>query len=91
MDQNQIFKQMVDFNKAAFDNSIQAMIMVQDQTEKMVKTTLEQAAWLPEEGKKAVGDWMDACKKGSQDFKKAVDDNFKKVEDFFASTEKPST
>jgi len=88
MDQNQIFKQMIDFNKATFDNSFSAMTMVQEQTEKMVSTMMDQATWLPEEGKKAVQDWADACKKGSEDFRKAVDENFKKVEDFFASAKK---
>jgi len=88
MDQNQIFKQMIDFNKAAFDNSFKAMVMVQEQTEKMVSTILDQATWLPEDGKKAINDWTKAYKKGADDFKKAVDDNFKKVEDFFASSKK---
>jgi len=88
MDQNQIFKQMIDFNKATFDNSFSAMVMVQEQTEKMVSTILEQATWLPEEGKKAIEEWVNACKKGAEDFKKAVDDNFEKVEDFFASSKK---
>ena len=88
MDQNQIFKQMIDFNKATFDNSFNAMGMVQEQTEKMVSTMLDQATWLPEEGKKAINEWANACKKGAEDFKKAVDDNFKKVEDFFASSKK---
>jgi len=88
MDQNQIFKQMIDFNKATFDNSFSAMVMVQEQTEKMVDSFLGQASWLPEEGKKAINDWTGAYKKGCEDFKKTVDDNFKKVEDFFASTKK---
>ena len=88
MDQNQIFKQMIDFNKATFDNSFRAMVMVQEQTEKTVSTILDQATWLPEEGKKAIKEWANACKKGAEDFKKAVDENFKKVEDFFASSGK---
>jgi hypothetical protein len=88
MDQSQVFKQMIDFNKAIFDNSFKAMVMVQEQTEKTVNTILEQATWLPEEGKKAIKDWASACKKGTEDFKKIVDDNFKKVEDFFASSNK---
>ena len=88
MDQNQIFKQMIDFNKATFDNSFSAMVMVQEQTEKMVSTILDQATWLPEEGKKAINDWIGAYEKGCKDFKKTVDDNFKKVEDFFASSKK---
>jgi hypothetical protein len=88
MDQSQIFKQMIDFNKATFDNTFNAMIMVQEQAERMVNTTLEQAAWLPKEGKKAIEDWIRAYKTGCEDFKKSVDDNFKKVEDFFASSKK---
>lgn len=88
MDQNQIFKQMIDFNKATFDNSFSAMVMVQEQTEKMVSTILDQATWLPEEGNKAINDWIGAYGKGCEDFKNAVDDNFKKVEDFFASSKK---
>jgi hypothetical protein len=88
MDQNQIFKQTIDFNKATFDNSFKAMVMVQEQTEKMVSTTLDQATWLPEEGKKAINEWANACKKGAEDYKKTVDENFKKVEDFFASSGK---
>jgi hypothetical protein len=37
----------------------------------------------PEEGKKAVIEWMKAYKKGCDDFKNIVDENFKKVETFF--------
>ncbi len=79
---------MVDFNKAAFDNSFSAMRMAQQQMEKMVTTMMDQATWLPEEGKKAINEWADACKKGADDFKKTADDNFKKVEDFFATAKK---
>ena len=85
MDQNQIFKQMLDFNKATFDNSVNAMNMLQEQTEKTFNTFLEQAAWIPEEGKKAITDWVKAYKKGCEDFRKAVDENYKKVQEFFDS------
>lgn len=86
MDQKAIFKQMVDFNKAAFDNTFSAMATVQDQTEKMAKTVLEQATWLPAEGKKVINEWIQAYTKGREDYKKLVDENFKKVEDFFAAS-----
>jgi hypothetical protein len=49
MDQKQIFKQMVDFNRSAFNNAFNAMVMVQDQTETLSNTMLNQATWLPEE------------------------------------------
>lgn len=86
MDQKQVFKQMVDFNKVAFNNAFNAMVMVQDQTEAMANTMLNQAAWLPEEGKKALKDWVDAFKKGRETYKQSVDDAFKKVEDYFKAS-----
>jgi hypothetical protein len=54
----------------------------------MVGTFLDQAAWLPGEGKKAISEWMNAYKKGCDDFKKTVDDQYKKVEDFFSGSKK---
>jgi len=83
MDNQQIFKQMIQFNKTAFDNSFSAMRIAQEQNEKMVKSFLDQAAWLPAEGKKAINDWLAAYKKGCEDFKNAMDENYKKVEAFF--------
>ena len=50
----------------------------------MLGTFLQQAAWLPEDGKKAINDWMAAYKKGCEDFKNLVNENYQKVEDFFA-------
>ena len=88
MDQKAIFKQMVDFNKATFNNSFNAMGMVQEQAERMLNMSLEQATWLPEEGKKVIDEWIKAYKKGREDFKKIVDENFARVEAFFAGTEK---
>jgi hypothetical protein len=86
MDQKQILKQMIDFNKATFDNTFNAMVMLQEQSERAANTLLEQATWLPEDGKKAINEWVKAYKKGREDFKKLVDENFKKVETFFSST-----
>ena len=83
-----IFKQMITFNKTAFDNSFNALVTLQEQTEKMVNAFLDQATWLPEEGKKVTLDWIKAYKKGCEDFKKVVDENFKRVEDFMATSGK---
>ncbi len=86
MDQKMLFRQMIDFQKATFDNSFKAMATLQEQGEKMVSMFLDQASWLPEDGKKAVTDWIEAYKKGREDFKGAVEKNFNKVEDYFASS-----
>ena len=85
MEPKQIAKQMIDFNKTAFDNSFEAMAVLQDQTEKMVTSFIEQNALIPEEGKKAVSDWIKSYKKGRNDLKVAADESFKKVESFFAT------
>lgn len=83
MDQKQIFKQMIDFNKATFNNSFSALMMLQDQMENLAGTMLDQATWLPEDGRKAVSDWVEACKKGRTDFKTLVDEGFEKMEAYF--------
>ena len=82
MDQKQIFRQMVDFNKGAFNNAFNAMVMIQDQNETLANTMLNQATWMPEEGKKAVREWVETFKKGREEYKKTVDEAFKKVEGF---------
>ena len=86
MEYNEMYKQMITFNKTAFDNSYNALVTLQEQTEKMVNGFLQQATWLPEEGKKVTLDWIQAYKKACEDFKKTVDENFKRVEDFLSSS-----
>ena len=88
MDLEKIVKQTIDFQKATFDNTFNAMTMLQEQAERMSSMFLGQTRGLPEEGKKVIGEWVDAYKKGREDFKKSVDESFKKVEDFFADVEK---
>lgn len=88
MNPMQIAKQMIQFNKMTFDNALDTMTVLQEQTEKMMSGLMEQAPWIPAEGKKAIIDWIKAYKKGRDDFKAAVEDNYKKVEDFFAGSGK---
>ena len=61
--------------------------MVQEQMERTVGTFMEKATWLPDEGKKLLNEWMASYKKGREDFKKTVDESYKKLEDYFSKTE----
>ena len=88
MEQFTTLKQMVQFNKNAFDQGYNAMEMLWKQNEKMTNSFLDQAAWLPEEGKKTVNEWMRIFKKGCDDFKKTTDQNYKNVEKLFAGSDK---
>ena len=80
-------KQIIDFQKATFDNSFDAVVMFQDQTERLFKTMTAQAAWVPDEGKRALDEWATTFKVGRNDFKQMVDDNFDKLADFFKTAE----
>jgi len=83
MNQFSFAKQMFDFNRAAFDNTFGAMCQIQEQSEKMVNTWVEQAEWIPGEGKKAIADMSAMLRKGCQEFKKVVDENFGRAEAYF--------
>jgi hypothetical protein len=90
MEPLKLAKQMIDFNKATFDNTFSSMVLLQEQTEKMVNAFLDQASWLPEDGKKLLNEWVGAYKKGREEFKKVVDDSYKKVDDYFTQATKSS-
>lgn len=83
--QKQMLKQMIDFNQATFKNTFNAIELLQDQFERVAGTALDQATWLPAEGRKAIEQWVESYKIGRDNFKKYVDENYKKVEEYFAS------
>jgi hypothetical protein len=88
MEHEKIAKQMLDFQKSTFDNTFSAMLLVQEQGERMLGIALEQSPWVPQEGKKVINEWINACKKGQEDFRKTMDESFKKVEAFFIQSPK---
>jgi len=83
MEPGKIAKQMITFQKTLFENSFNAMVMIQDQTEKMTETFLERLPWLPEDGKKTVKESIGFYRKAREDFRKSVDDGFNKLEELF--------
>jgi len=88
MESMRFAKQMMDFYKTTFDNSFNAMVMLQEQTERMVSSFMDQANWLPDEGKNILNEWVRTYKKGREEFKTSVDENFKKVQDYFEGLSK---
>jgi hypothetical protein len=87
MDRKMLFKQMLDFQKATFDNSFKAMATLQEQGEKMVTMFMDQASWLPEEGRNAVTEWIGTYQKGRENFRETVEKNFDKVQAYFVNSE----
>ena len=87
MEPKRMAKQMISFQKSLFENSYHAMNMVVEQTENMVKSLMDQMPMVPQENKKAMDDALSFYKKARDDFKKAVDDGFAKMEELFAPRE----
>jgi hypothetical protein len=87
MENKVIAKQIIDFHKSTFDNTFNSLAILQQQTEKMVQNFVQQATWLPAEGKAAINEWVNINNKGRSGFKAAADNNYKKVEEYFAAGE----
>lgn len=81
METVQLAKQTLGFQKTMFDNSFNAMILVQDQSEKMLNSYLEKLPWVTGDNRKTLQSSIDMAKKARDDFKKAVEDGFSKFEE----------
>ena len=46
MNQNQLLKQMIDFNRTSVENAFNTMTVFQEQAEKAASASLDQATWL---------------------------------------------
>ena len=79
MQPKQLLKQMLDFNKAAFENSFNTMLMLQEQMERMSRVYVDQATGISAETKNVVNEWTQLYKKGLTDFMAVFDESFMKV------------
>ncbi len=84
MDMKKVGQQTMDLYKTAFDNSYDAMMMYQEQMLRLGAMYWGQMVNLPEEAKKDLTEWAAAYKKNCAEFKKVVEDNFKKLESYTA-------
>jgi hypothetical protein len=85
MDQKQLLKQMMEFNQATFNNTFNTLVMMQDQFERAADTVLEQATWLPAEGRNAVENWVQSYKTGRENYKQFMEESYRQVEKYFQS------
>ena len=83
METAKLAKQMVGFQKSFFDNSFNAMCIVQDQTETMMNSFLTQLPWVTAEGKKAMDNSIAFSQKARGDIKQTISDGFKNIDNLF--------
>jgi len=84
MDQKQLFKQMLEVNKSAFDNNFKALSLFQNISEKNMRCFLNNAGWIPEENRKMFNEWLNAFRKSHENLKTYADENYKKAMEYFA-------
>jgi hypothetical protein len=83
--QTRMMKQMIDFQRMTVDGVINNMIIFWDQTGNMMNAVLDQAAWLPEEAKRPLRQWVDTNKKGCESFREAVCSGYNNLEKMMGS------
>lgn len=80
MEAVKIAKQMIGLQKTFFDNSFNAMVIVQDQSENMFNGFLNQFPWITKDGKKIWNETLQFSKKARDDFKNAIDEGYSRME-----------
>lgn len=87
METNNLLQKAVHYQKNAFDNAYQAVVLFQDQAERVANTWLDQINGLPEEGRDLVGTWAENYRKGLKQYKDAVDQGFNRVEELLGTAQ----
>ena len=82
MKYGQLTKQMVDFQKMAFDNWYNSFALLQNQAVSMMDVWLNHSMWLPENGRQAIQRWMHTCTQEGERFKAFVDQHVGGVETY---------
>ena len=81
MDTTSIAKQMIGFQKSVFNNSFNALVVVQDQTETMMNNFMGQLPWANDESKQRMNEAWEMGKTARENFKKAIDEGYDRFED----------
>ncbi|HET6489021.1 MAG TPA: hypothetical protein VFG28_04605 [Syntrophales bacterium] len=77
METNVIAKQTLQIYYAALTKTLDTTMAVQDQSQKIMETVLNQAPGMPVEGKRAINDWIEACRNQTAAIRSVVDEGFK--------------
>lgn len=87
LNMSQIGRQALDFQKQIFDNTYDMILKIHEQEEKVVDKFMANQTMIPAESQKMLSGWRDMVKKGQDEFKKAVDEGFKRSEALLANFE----
>ena len=91
MKQSILLRQIIDFNKASFDNSFNTMELIHGQSEMIANEFCSQTERSSEEVKAVLSKWGKLFRKNSEELKKAVDEGYMKLSVLFNETEGKAT
>ena len=88
MQASEVAKQALHLSRVTFDNTVSAMLLLQEQAERTIDIYLDQVAVFPQAGKMVVDTWMKACRTNREEFKKVAEKNYEMFASMFNDAEK---
>ncbi|MBN1470893.1 MAG: hypothetical protein JW925_03865 [Syntrophaceae bacterium] len=83
MEQQKIIEKMIDLHKTFFESYFSMMVLLQDQTENLLKPYINGFPGMNNENKKVLDQCINEYKRSRDEFKKAIDKGYAKAETFF--------
>lgn len=80
---------VIDWDKRVFDRAAKTVESVQERSEKAVQRRVNDAKWIPKEGKEVVGAWIHVVRRSRRDIRKTVDASLELTGDFFRRIGEP--
>ncbi len=84
MDTTAIAKEIINYQKSLIESAFEAASLFQDQTERIASAWIEKNNDITAESRKSIQQWTKLLNKGSQNYKKIMDDQLNKFENLFA-------
>jgi hypothetical protein len=79
---------LIKLQRSAFDKAFKLLSQVQERGDKLVKNHVEDASWLPAEGKEVVKEWSRTLNDGRAEFQKTVDKSYDLLGTYFERIQK---
>lgn len=89
MDTTAIAKELINYQKSVIENAFEVVGLFQEQSERIASAWIEKNNDMTAESRKSIQQWTKLVTKGSQNYKKMVDDQLNKFETLFATPASP--
>ncbi len=86
MDTTAIAKELIHYQKSVINNAFEIVGLFQEQTERIAEVWIKKNADLTAENRKSIQQWAQLFSKGSQHYKKMMDDHLNKFESLLATS-----